>query len=68
MKIGSIVRLSRPWEHGLEYKDSIGVIENIEETAFYKGDSCRVRLIQLTDKYVHIYFSCLKHRFDILKE
>ena len=65
MRIGDIVRLSRPWDHGEEYKDAIGIVENIGE---YPLNECRVRLLDPTDKYTHYTFTCFKHRFDILKE
>lgn len=69
MKIGSIVRLSRPWEHGQEYKDVIGIVEKIDETNLQRGDSCKVRIEDLRNKMcAHFTFTCFKSRFDILKE
>ncbi len=68
MKVGSIVRLSRPWEHGEEYKDSIGVVESAEETTVSNYDSCRVRIEDPHNPCAHYFFTCYKHRFDILKE
>ncbi len=68
MRIGSIVRLSRPWENGEIYKDSIGIVESAEETTFSNYDSCRVRIENPRDGCAHYGFTCLKHRFDVLKE
>lgn len=68
MKVGSIVRLSRPWESGQKYKNAIGIVEDIEKTNIGEGDSCRVRIEDPDYRCVHYSFTCFKYRFDILKE
>lgn len=68
MRIGSIVRLSRPWETGQKYKGGIGIIEYVEEPSTEPGSSCRVRIGDPDNKCIHYTFTCFKHRFDVLKE
>jgi len=65
MRVGSIVRLVRPWDYGMVYKDLLGVVESINESSYEINDSCRVRVIEHGSHYI---FICFKNRLEVAKE
>ena len=65
MRVGSIVRLVRPWDYEMVYKDVLGVVEDMDISTHDTYDSCRVRIVE---RGAHYVFTCFKNRFEVAKE
>ncbi len=67
MRIGSIVRLTRPWQFHDDYRNKIGVVVNM----FFNivdGESCNVRFEHVDKNLDHYIITTYTHRLDILEE
>lgn len=68
MKVGSLVRLARPWEDRMDLKGIIGII-----TFIYNGDDkdmaiCDLRSISRVEPLVHMTVSVYLHQLDLIME
>jgi len=66
IKVGSMVRLSRPYESDIYYKNCIGVVERIRHGKIYPDAVvCYTRFIKLGD-IEHVTFEIYEHRLDLI--
>lgn len=69
MKIGNVVRIARPHTSDISYKDAIGVVEFIfESAASPKEMICYVRCISINAPCTHIRREIFQHRLDLIRE
>ena len=68
MKIGSIVRLSRPYSSDISYNDALGVVIKIHGSPIIDESICIVRFISELHPPAHIEIEIYKHRLDLIKE
>ena len=67
MKIGSIVRLSRPYPSNINYAGALGIIIKIYNSPVTDEPTCRVRFINELDLITHIEIEIYTHRLDVIK-
>ena len=67
MKIGSIVRLSRPYLTNISYTDALGIIIKIYNSPVTDESMCIVRFINELDLITHIEIEIYTHRLDVIK-
>ena len=68
MKIGSIVKLSRPYSSNEDYKDALGIILRIYPSVLNSGKSlCVIRFVNIYN-LEHIQIDIYQHRVDLIKE
>jgi len=68
MKIGSIVRLSRPYSSDISYNDALGVVIKIYCSLVANEPVCIVRFTSELDSPAHIEIEIYTHRLDLIKE
>jgi len=68
MKIGSIVRLSRPYPSNSNYIDALGVVIKIYGSPVTDESMCSVRFMDDLDLPAHIEIEIYTHRLDLIKE
>lgn len=69
MRIGSIVRLTRPLSVQVRYTNAIGVVENIRESLMDSSQMiCSVRFEDYSSPLSHVSLGVFQHRLDLLRE
>lgn len=69
MIIGSVVRLSRPYYANEDYKDAVGIVEEIHNSKTDHDEFvCRVRFVDICYPAMHKTIEIFQHRLDELKE
>lgn len=69
MKIGSVVKYSRPYSSNDVYKNAIGVIESMRMSTIFPGQVVYgVRVISISYPLTHKHLEIFSERVDLIKE
>ena len=69
VRIGSVVKLSRPYEGNISYLDEIGVVVSTRISRMEEEQLvCTVRFVDPCNRAIHQTLEIYAHRLDVLKE